>query len=111
VTALSPERAVYEAFQRAFPAEDWGPWELLSAEDREGWQDIAKGGASPELAEAREQLAAVREIASAAANSTSAGRSAMRAPFLARRILAAIGAGTSPEGTPDVPALRDHDGP
>jgi hypothetical protein len=103
VTApLSPERAVYEAFQRAFPAEDWGPWELLSTEDREGWQDVAKGGAgsSPGLAEAREQLAAVREIASAAANSTASGRSAMRAPFLARRILAAIGADTKPEGVP-----------
>jgi hypothetical protein len=59
VTApVSPQRATYEAFQDAFPTESWGPWELLSGEDREGWKPVAKAAAeaSPELADARTQI-------------------------------------------------------
>jgi hypothetical protein len=29
LTGISVGRAAYEAFQRAFPSEDWGPWESL----------------------------------------------------------------------------------
>jgi hypothetical protein len=50
---LAAGKAAYEAFQRAFPSEDWGrPWNLLDdlADDaREGWADIAEA-ASDEIA-------------------------------------------------------------
>lgn len=37
----APARAAYEAFQHAFPDEDWGPWEERTAEEQDGWGEIA----------------------------------------------------------------------
>lgn len=64
MTAVSPERAAYEEFRRAFPTEDWGPWELLPAEDRQGWRRVADAGAgaSPELAGALARITAAEQF-------------------------------------------------
>lgn len=45
--AVTAGRPVYEAFCRAFPSESWGPWELLDAESRAGWADIARAAVTP----------------------------------------------------------------
>jgi hypothetical protein len=47
----TPAQAAYEAFQRIFPNEDWGPWGKLDDDDRGGWLDIASAtlaAAAPE---------------------------------------------------------------
>jgi hypothetical protein len=83
---------LYEAFTRAFPDESWGPWELLPPDEKDGWRSIAR-----ELAEAREQLAAVRELATQTVNSTG-GRNTAVAVRLARKMLDVVG--DKPEGVP-----------
>lgn len=40
-----PEQAAYEAFRKAFPSEDWGPWDspnVSDAESRDGWKSVAQ---------------------------------------------------------------------
>lgn len=78
----APERAAYEADKLVVAVV---PWEEASPETKDDYRAIAQAAikASPELTEAREQLAAVREIASGAANGPAAAR-------LARRVLAVL---------------------
>lgn len=104
MTAVSPERAAYEAFRRAFPTEDWGPWELLPAEDRPGWRRIAEGaaGAAPQLAEALAVINGLRAMVARKQQAVgTAGRERGLGPvwheptFTATEILAVIG---DPEG-------------
>ena len=50
MSGITAGQAAYEAFQQAFPAEDWGPWEHLDnlpADEgeiaaRPGWEAVAK---------------------------------------------------------------------
>ncbi len=90
---VSPERALYEADPWAAPDI---PWEELFATDKDKYRGMAQAAikASPELAEALEQLAEVKRIVSEAVSSTSSGgrfSTVSGRVYLARRILAVIG--------------------
>jgi hypothetical protein len=56
MSGKTPGRAAYEAFQRAFPAEDWGPWDKLGQfdgdEPRTGWENIATAATDAYIAAA-----------------------------------------------------------
>ena len=59
--AVTPGRAAYEAFQKAFPSEDWGPWDGIevACDEHAGWEAIAAAGAATGLNELRELVAEI----------------------------------------------------
>lgn len=73
MTEVSPGQAAYEAFQRAFPSEDWGPWDGLDdippdegeAAPRPGWEAVALAGCGEwakilaDITEQRDELRSV----------------------------------------------------
>ena len=61
MNGVTPGQAAYEAFQRAFPDETWGPWERIGDFDddvdpgssRRGWEDIAQAAIGAALDDGR----------------------------------------------------------
>lgn len=44
-TVMTPGHAAYEAFRKAFPTEDWGPWNSSGVTDGQGhggWEAVAR---------------------------------------------------------------------
>lgn len=59
-------QAAYEAFRKAFPLEDWGPWERighsLNGDEQPGWEAIAAAGAAAAHTRVSDLLGEVNEL-------------------------------------------------